>query len=549
MAHVKISALGGVDENGKNSYILEVDNDIFVINTGAKIPIETNRGVDTIIPSFAYLEKNAKRIKGIFITDTKNDSFSALPWFLMKVKDVQIYSSPFNTLVIKNRIEKYKIGHNQYKINKITTPITVGNVQIKPIPLAGSMPGLNGYDFLTPDGHVLFMFNYVLGDLGVYGTTDLVQTKKYIGTKNVLALVVDAGKANVDGYSKDKIKLPKHVIELFESAKPDQRIIVGAYDEEMYSIHKILDLAVKHKRPVITYGKTYGQLIYLISKVNKEGIYPEFVDYKNANKVNNAVVLVTSTVERLYQRFIRITDKKDVYLKLKKTDRVIMLAPPINGIESLAAVSLDEIARISPQLTDVSESQFHLHRPYAQDLIDTVNIMKPQYVVPVMGLYRYMVVAQNKLVDNTNLKQNNIVITQNGKILHFIDGKLASQKAKIKEVGDVIIDGFGNGDVSNEVIYERELIGKDGLITISALFSNTTKKIIGGININYSGVVSKSQKEHLDKFIQSQIVQVLKDEKFGGIRDLQERIRRVIRKKFFKLTDKEPMIVVTFYGI
>lgn len=549
MAHIRITALGGVDENGKNSYVLEINDDIFVINTGAKIPVETNNGIDTVIPDFSYLEKNIKRIKGIFITDVKNDSFSALPWFLMKNKKIEIYSSPFNSLVIKNRIDKYKIGHNNYKINKITKPIVINGIEIKPIPLAGSMPGLNGYDFKTKDGHITFLFNYVIGDLGIYGKTNLAQIKKYIGTEKIIALVIDAGKANVNGYSIDKIKLPNYVEDVFEKAKNNERIIVGAYDEEMFAIDGILKLASKYNRPVITYGKTYGQLIYLISKVNKNDVFPKFVDYKLANKTDNAVILVTSTVERLYQRFLRITDRKDVFLKLKKSDNVIMLAPPINGIESIAAVSLDDIARITPKLININENEFHLHRPYGNDIIDSVKILAPENVIPVMGLYRYMVVAQQKIVNNTSLKNNNILIPQNGKVFHFIDGKLASQKAKIKEIGDVIIDGFGNGDVSTEVIREREIIGKDGLVTIGILFSNQSKKIVGNINVNFAGVVSRAQKTELTTFIKSNIAQIIKEETFSGVREIQERIRKFIRKRIFKLTDKEPMVIVTFYGI
>ncbi|WP_027334023.1 ribonuclease J [Mycoplasma elephantis] len=549
MANIKISSLGGIDENGKNSYLIDIENDLFVINTGAKIPVNSKNGIDTVIPDYSYLIKNKNRIKGIFITDTKNDSFSSLPWLLMELKNVDIYSSPFNCLIIKNRIEKYKIGHNEYRINKITKAIKIGNTLIKPIPLAGSMPGLNGFDFETEDGHIIFLFNYVCGDLGIYGETNLKNIKKYIGAKKVLALVLDSGKANIAGYGVEKIKLPLQVSKVFEKAKDNQRIIVGAYDEEMYSISEILDLAIKYNRPVITYGKTYGQLIYLISKIHKNNSFPKFIDYKEANKTDNAVILVTSTVERLYQRFLRICDKKDVYLRFKKSDNIIMLAPPINGIESLAAFTLDEVARICPKLTDIPDNDFRLHRPYEKDIIDTVNILNPNYVIPVMGLYRYMIVAQNKIIENSKLKQNNILISQNGKIHHFINGVLSSSKGKISEIGDAIIDGFGIGDVSTEVIKEREIIGQNGVIAISLLFSNATKNIIGDININYLGVISKSQKKLADELIKSIITQTLNEESFAKIKDAQERIRRVVRKRIFKITDKEPMVVVTFYGV
>ncbi|MDJ1646292.1 ribonuclease J [Mycoplasma phocimorsus] len=549
MSKFQITALGGVDENGKNCYVLEVDNDIFIINTGAKIPVNSNNGVDTIIPDFSWLEANKNKIKAIFITDTKNDSFSALPWLLMNIKGLKIYSSSFNSIIIKDRIEKYNIGHSDYEIIRMVKPMQFANVLVRPIPLAGAMPGLLGYDFEVDKGHILFMFNYIIGDLGIYGRTDLDLIKRIIANKPLLALVIDAGMANYPGYYLDKAKLPLYIDEVFEKAKPNQRIIVGAYDEEMHSMSRILELAKRFNRTVIFYGKTYAQCIDLISKVNSVFEYPEIADYRKISSINNAVVFVTSTVERLYQRFLRITNKDDVYLKLKKTDNVLMIAPPINGIESIAAFTLDEIARITPKIVDVSGSEYHLHRPHNNDIIDVVNALSPSYVIPVMGLYRYLIQAQNSIVERTKLKNNNILIIKNGKVVDFENGVYQPNSNKTRPAADSIIDGFGNGDVSSGVIKERELLSKDGLITVSILFSNKTKKIIDEFNINFLGVVAKSQKNELKTFIRSIIINILRDEQFNSIRDMQDRLRKVIRKKIFKSMDKEPMVIVTFYGI
>lgn len=549
MSKFQITALGGIDENGKNCYVLETENDIFIINTGAKIPINSNNGIDTIIPDFSWLEANKNKIRAIFITDTKNDSFSALPWLLMNIKGLKIYSSIFNSIIIKERIEKYNIGHSEYEIIKMVKPINFKNLIVRGIPLAGSVPGLLAYDFEFNSGHVLFMFNFIIGDLGIYGKSDLPLIKRILGNKPLLALVIDAGMANYPGYYLDKINLPFYINEVFEKAKPNQRIIIGAYDEEMYSMNKVLELAKRFDRIVIFYGKTYAQCMQLLSKINPSQNYPQIADYRKINSINNAVVLVTSTVERLYQRFLRITNKDDVYLKLKKSDNVLMIAPPINGIESIAAFTLDEIARITSKIVDVSSSEYHLHRPHNADIVDSVNFLNPTYVIPVMGLYRYLLHTQNSIIEKTKLRANNILISKNGKVIEFVNGKLQPNNNKSRAVGDNIIDGFGNGDISSSVIRERELLSKDGLIAISILFSNKTKKILDEFNINFLGVVAKSQKNELKTFIRSIIINVLREEQFNTIRDIQERLRKIIRKKIFKSMDKEPMVIVSFYGI
>ncbi|VEU76993.1 MBL fold metallo-hydrolase RNA specificity domain-containing protein [Mycoplasmopsis columbina] len=543
--HINLFALGGLDENGKNCYVLEYNDKIYIINSGTKIPINSNNGVDTLIPSFDYLIKNKHKIEGIFITDVKNETFSALPWLLMKLPDLKIYTSEFNKIMILDRLSKYKIANAAYKVFVMKSVTKVGEIFVQPIELAGSMPGHLGFDFITPNGDILFMFNFVEGDLGIYGKLNFQELAKNFQKRKLLALVVDAGRANYAGKAFDKISLPISIREVFLKAKENERIIIGAYDEEMAAIQQILDLAYQTSRPIVTYGKTYGQVFELIRRKYPDLKWPKLVDYKNANKTNNAVILVTGSIERLYSRFLRITDNNDVFLKLQKNDNVIFLAPAINGLESLEAVTLDEIARITPKISDVTATEFYRHRPARQDLIDLVNITKPEYVIPVQGLYRYLTDAARYISQETKFNQNHCLLLQNGKIAHFINGKLASTKGKVKEIGETIIDGFGIGDISSEVITERELLGRDGVILVSGLYNSKTKLITSKLQINFVGVIDKENKKEAQEIIKASLAKILDTDQFDGLKDFQNRARQVIKRKIFKTFDKEPMVIVS----
>lgn len=134
---------------------------------------------------------------------------------------------------------------------------------------------------------------------------------------------------------------------------------------------------------------------------------------------------------------------------------------------------------------------------------------------------------------------------QNGKIAHFINGKLASTKGKVKNVGDVIIDGFGIGDISTEVIAEREMLGRDGAIIITSTYSPITKKIVGKVQINIIGSLSKEDKKQAEELIVTTMASIMDTETFEGLKDFQNRARTVIRKKIFKTFNKEPMIIVS----
>lgn len=324
MAKISFFALGGQDENGKNSYVLEIDNSIFLINTGAKIPLSNSLGIDTVIPDFTYIEENYSRVKGIFLTDVKNESFSALPWLIMKVPKIKIYCSSFTKALILERLTKYKISNNQYEIVSLTKKIKIDDdVFVKPIQLAGSIPGIYGYNFETEDGLILFLSNFIVGNLGIYGNTNLNYLKRSLeSSKPILMAMIDSTRANYPGKTIDKIFAKKFLEKTFLTTKSTSRIIVGAYDEEMLSIQEILDLAYKYKRKVAVYGRNYDNLLEmnqrLAQKQNLEIHYPEFFDFRQANKIDNSVILITSTPERIYQKFFRILEKDDVFFKLKK---------------------------------------------------------------------------------------------------------------------------------------------------------------------------------------------------------------------------------------
>ncbi|UUM19085.1 ribonuclease J [Mycoplasma sp. 1018B] len=543
--HINIFALGGLDENGKNCYVLEYNDDIYIINTGTKIPINSKNGVDTLIPNFNYFIKNKDKIKGIFITDVKNESFSALPWLLMSISGQTIYSSEFNSIMIQDRLEKYKINNPDYKIQVIDKITKIGEIFVQPIELAGSMPGHIGFNFITPQGDILFLFNFIEANLGIYGNLNFTNLAKNFSKRSLLALIVDSGRANYPGKAVHKIQLPQSIKETFLETKSDRRIIIGAYDEEMASIQQILNLAIETKRPVIVYGKTYAQALNIIKNKFPQVKFPKILDHNSISKTNNAVILVTGSVERLYSRFLRITSNNDVFLTLKNTDVVIILAPPINGLESQEAIMLDEITRITSNLYDVNTNEFYRHRPAKEDLINLVDSLKPKYVIPAQGLYRYLVSAQNILTEKLNIKDNKCLLLQNGKIVHFADGKLISTNGKIKEIHDTIIDGFGVGDISSEVILERELLGRDGIILVSVLYNSKTKLLNGKLQMNFVGIFDKETKKIAKELIKTTILKIIENETFDGLKTFQNRARQVIRKKIFKVFDKEPMIIVS----
>lgn len=548
MENVRIFALGGQDENGKNSYVFAYNEDLYLINCGVKIPVNSENGVDTLIPNFEYLEKNKKNFKGVFISDIRNESFSALPWLLMKIPGLKIYTSEFSKDIIIERLSKYNIKPTSYKIIVLTKKKKIGDIYIQPISLSGSVPGNLGFSFITKTGDYVFMFNYIEGDLGIFGRSWFLHLPKLFSKRKVKALISDAGKTNFAGKANERAKLPESILNSFRKAKKNERIIFGSFSEDMFSLQLVLELALKHNRPVAIYGKSYWDLLETTQKILvKQKIIlalPKLIYYKDISKYENAVVLVTGSAERLYNRLLRIVVGEDIYLKFKPSDHFIMNTPLVNGLESLVSYTLDEIARITPNVTEVSDLHYFYARPFRDDIVSLVKNLAPEYFLPAQGLFRYLTDCAN-WVDSIGESKTKSIVLLNGKILHFVDGVKFSQNAKIKDVKDVIIDGFGVGDISSEVIAEREVLGREGVIIINALYNPKTRQIVSHLNIKSVGVVDEAKINWLYDLIKQIVIDLISERNYASMYEVNEKIRKTIRKKIFKLTDKDPLVALT----
>lgn len=545
MKDVNIFALGGQDENGKNSMVIETNKDIFVVNAGIKIPINNSNGIDGIIPDFEYLVKHKNKLRGIFITHAHDEAFAALPWLIMDVPGIKIYASEYTAEIIKDRVSKYKLGHDDWEIIILKDEQKIGDSIVKSFDVATAVPGAKCFNIKTEQGDVIVMGPNALGDLGPFGSTDLEKIKSNSG--EVLALILDSRLANFKGHSFEKKSVVPAIKEFFDRAGANERIIVGAYDEQVFSIHELILMAKQAGRPVISYGRAFDNLYSNLKKFNDIDV-SDFEDYKNSNKIDNAVILVTGTWSRLYQRFVRIATDNDVFLKFKENDNIIMMAPPINGMEVEYADSMDDVAKKSPNILDVSDKDFYQLRSSEEDIKTIVKTLNPKFFLPMNALYRYLVVAA-KAATKEKITQDKTIVLPNGRIAHFMNKDLASQKGYIKHFGDVIIDGFGVGDVSYEVIKERQALAAGGLVSIALQLDRKTKKPKGDINIQILGVVTKDNLNDAQEIVKNVILQKMNEAEEFDYREVQNQIRKRTRKVLQREYDKEPLVVVTFLEV
>ena len=344
MSKIKIFALGGLNENGKNMYVVDVDNDIFVFDAGLKYDNDLNLGIDYIIPNFDFLIKNKERVKGLFLTHGHEGNMGATPDILEKIPDLPVYGTKLTLEILKKDIDK-KIADkvNLHEI-KIHNKIDFGNNSIFPIGVTHSIPDSVCFVLYTPDGAIVYTGDFVFDStmMGSYKTD--IGKLAYVGKQGVLCLLCESFYADKPGHTSPKNRVSDFIKEVINKSK--ERIIATILPAHYYRIQEIFNEVSKTHRKVVIMGKPLQEMIntaidegYL--DIDKQRI-GSLTDLDN----KNTIVLISDEKEKPFGNLERIIKGYDKYISIKETDTIFITEPSYAGIEKRLAVIMDEIAML-----------------------------------------------------------------------------------------------------------------------------------------------------------------------------------------------------------
>jgi ribonuclease J len=548
MNKIKIFSLGGLNESGKNMYVVEVNNDIFVFDSGLKYADDQTLGVDYIIPNYNYLIENEKRIKGIFITHGQDEQMGAIPDMIVDLKNVKVYGTKFTLDVLKEELVREKLPTNNLVLIEPHRQIKFGENSIFPITLSHSVPDNVGYVLNTKDGAIFYTGNFLFDTtmLGSYKTD--IGKLAYVGKQGVLCLMAESLYASKVGYTSPKHRQKTFIKDAID--KCEGRIICNVFSNQMYRIEEILTAVSNTNRKVILMGKRLEETVnYAIDngylKFNKKLIG----DLKNL-KDDNAFILVSDEREKAFSSLHRIVKGFDKFIKLNSNDNVLFVSPVYPSNEKTATRLFDKIARIGANLITIpSKDYLDLHAS-SEDLMMMINLMNPKYYMPVIGEYKEQVANKNAALQ-AGMKEENILLRLNGVVTTFIDGKLVDTDEVIK-TDDVLIDGKTPGDIGELVIKDREALSDNGIVIVTATIDKKTKKVLAGPEILTRGFVYvKESSEILSeaaKISNEVILENIKNN-YVEFNKIKTSIRDRLGKYLFKETECRPMILVVIQEV
>jgi ribonuclease J len=543
MSKIKIFALGGLNEVGKNMYVVEVDNDIFVFDAGLKYADDKMLGVDYIIPNYDYLKENKKRIKGVFITHGHDAQMGALSDILLDIKGLKIYATPFTLDVIRNQFREDNIKTDNLIEIQPHKKINFGKNSIFPISLTHSVPDAVGYVLYTPNGAIFYTGNFVFDSTmrGAYETD--IGKLAYVGKQGVLCLLSESIYAEKKGFTSPNHRISSAIRETLNNNTG--RILFNIFQAQLYRIQELFNEIMKTNRKVVIMGKTLENLIY--NSIDKGYINFDKTRIGNIYQVNdpNIVVIISDEREKPFSNIKRIIKGYDKFITLDEKDTIIFASPVYEGMEKSYTKVLDDISKIGSNIITLPNKKYLTYHASSEDLMLMIELMNPKYYFPVIGEYRHQVENKEAAL-KVGIKEENIILKTNGEVATFINGELKDTGETVKH-DDILIDGKTVGDIGELVLKDRESLSENGIVIVTVTLDKKTKQILAGPEILTRGFIYVKDNTDLIKEAQNISLQVIENNiepNYVDFNKIKMEIRDRVGKFLYEETECKPMILI-----
>ena len=550
MSKIKIFSLGGLNENGKNKYVVSVDKDIFVFDAGLKYDNDQNLGIDYIIPNFDYISQNKKNIKGIFLTHGHEGNMGAVPDILDVIPDIPIYGTKLTLDILKNDLTQEQLNKAVIKEIRPHSKLDFGKNALFPISVTHSIPDAVCYVLYTEDGAIVYTGDFVFDStmMGSYKTD--IGKLAYVGKQGVLCLLAESMYAAKKGHTSPNNRVADFIREVLN--KNENRIIATILPAHFYRIQEIFNEVSKTHRKIVIMGKSLQDLINKAIEEKYLYIDPSKIGSLTDLELKDTVVLISDEKEKPFANLERIIKGYDKFIKIKETDTIFITEPSYEGIEKRTAVIMDEIAMLGANAVSLSAKKHLLHHASREDLMLMLNLMNPKYYFPVKGEYRNQY-ANAEIAEELGMPRENIILKQNGDVLELVNGNNTNSLEHI-EVDQILIDGKSQGDIGDLVLKDREMLGENGIVIISCTLDKETKEILGGPEILTRGFIYVKESQDLLEETKQVSREVIEQSISGNTKrvdyaKIKNDVRDVLGKFFYKETESKPMIITVIQEI
>ena len=543
MNKIKIVALGGLNENGKNTYVVEIDDKIFILDCGLKYANDKMYGIDYIIPDYSYLIQNKDKIVGIFLTHAHPENMGGINDLCEALPNIKVYCTKYT----KKYLELDGFKHNIYEVQP-HKKISFGDLSVFPISVSHSVPDSVMYVINTKDGAIVYTGDFII-DPSMHGKYNMdIGKLAYIGKQGVLCMLSDSAFSERPGHTS-----PNHrLTDFFRDSinRSEGRIIFTVLPIHLFTIEEIFEAAKYSHRKIVIMGKKLQSVINMAINEGYLNDYKDIMgDLSNVND-HNSILLVCDDKEKPYAAIDRIVSGYDKFIKLNKDDTILFAEPRYDENEKIIVRLENEIAMMGATTISIPKDKEISHHASQEDLMLMIDLLKPKYYMPVEGEYRYMV-NNAALANELGVSNENIILKTNGEFVKIENKKLIECYDKI-DINDVLIDGNTNDDIGELVLKDREMLSENGIVLISATLDKNTKEVLVGPEVTTRGFIYiKDSKEMIDN-VKKICLDIIKDNvnnNYVDYNNIKVEIRENLSKYFYSETECKPMIIAVIQEV